>query len=123
MLGKKKESKLKKRVLAMLLLFSIVPLFVFGAFSLYETSQKIDELTECNLKAISKNQIINIQKFAERRKSAMSTIASYDLVVDAVQDSLDGKKKDQSGYLDNLLQQQVNHADYVVSVSVLDRFQ
>ena len=55
MLGKKKESKLKKRVLAMLLLFSIVPLCVFGAFSLHETSQKIDELTECNLKAISKN--------------------------------------------------------------------
>ncbi len=121
MLGKKKESKVKKRVLAMLLLFSIVPLCVFGAFSLYETSQKIDELTECNLKAISKNQIINIQKFAEGRKSAMSAIASYDLVVDAAQDSLDGKKKDQSGYLDNLLQQQVNHADYVVSVSVLDR--
>ena len=68
MLGKKKESKLKKRVLAMLLLFSIVPLCVFGAFSLHETSQKIDELTECNLKAISKNQIVNIQKFAERRK-------------------------------------------------------
>lgn len=121
MLGKKKKSKLKKRVLAMLLLFSIAPLCIFGAFSLYETSRKIDELTECNLNAISKNQIINIQKFAERRKSAMSTIASYDLVVDAAQDSLDGKEKDQSGYLDNLLQQQVNHADYVVSVSILDR--
>ena len=121
MIGKKKESKLKKRVLAMLLLFSIAPLCVFGVFSLYETSQKIDELTECNLKAISENQIINIQKFAERRKSAMSTIASYGLVVDAAQDSLDGKEKDQRGYLDNLLQQQVNHADYVVSVSVMDR--
>lgn len=105
----------------MLLLFSIAPLCVFGAFSLYETSRKIDALTECNLKAISKNQIINIQKFAERRKNAMSTIASYELVVDAAQDSLDGKEKDQSGYLDNLLQQQVNHADYVVSVSVLNR--
>lgn len=121
MLGKKKKSKLKKRVLAMVLLFSIAPLCIFGAFSLYETSRKIDELTECNLNAISKNQIINIQKFAERRKSAMSTIASYDLVVDAAQDSLDGKEKDQSGYFDNLLQQQVNHADYVVSVSILDR--
>lgn len=121
MLGKKKKSKLKKRVLAMLLFFSIVPLFVFGAFSIYETSRKIDALTECNLRAISMNQITNIQKFAERRKNAMSTIASYGLVVDAAQDSLDGKAKDQSGYLDNLLQQQVNHADYVVSVSVLDR--
>ena len=94
MLGKKKKSKLKRRVLAMLLLFSIAPLCVFGAFSLYETSRKIDALTECNLKAISKNQIINIQKFAERRKNAMSTIASYELVVDAAQDSLDGKEKD-----------------------------
>lgn len=75
MLGKKKKSKLKRRVLAMLLLFSIAPLCVFGAFSLYETSRKIDALTECNLKAISKNQIINIQKFAERRKNAMSTLA------------------------------------------------
>ena len=48
MLGKKKKSKLKRRVLAMLLLFSIAPLCIFGAFSLYETSRKIDELTECN---------------------------------------------------------------------------
>jgi hypothetical protein len=37
--------KLKHSILGLLLLFTLVPLGIFGIFSIYETNRKIDELT------------------------------------------------------------------------------
>ena len=45
--------KLKHSILGLLLLFTLIPLGIFGIFSIYETNRKIDELTEQNVRAIS----------------------------------------------------------------------
>ena len=44
--------KLKHSILGLLLLFTLIPLGIFGIFSIYETNRKIDELTEQNVRAI-----------------------------------------------------------------------
>ena len=57
--------KLKHSILGLLLLFTLVPLGIFGIFSIYETNRKIDELTEQNVQAISENQVMNIKNFTQ----------------------------------------------------------
>lgn len=42
--------KLKHSILGLLLLFTLIPLGIFGIFSIYETNRKIDELTEQNVR-------------------------------------------------------------------------
>lgn len=114
--------KLKRSVLGLLLFFSLVPLCIFGIFSIYETNQKIDAMLKENLAAISENQMANIQKFATERKNSMERIASYELTVDAIKQSLgETNKKIDREYLDNILKEQKRYGTYVASASVMDR--
>ena len=69
--------KLKHSILGLLLLFTLIPLGIFGIFSIYETNRKIDELTEQNVRAISENQVMNIKNFTQDRNNEMDMIASY----------------------------------------------
>ena len=39
--------KLKHSILGLLLLFTLIPLGIFGIFSIYETNRKIDDGAEC----------------------------------------------------------------------------
>lgn len=114
--------KLKRRMMGILLLFSLLPLCIFGLFSIREMNKKIDSMTECNLKATSENQITSIQKFASERKSQMEKVANYELTKEAIWNSL-GKKTMELNrkYLDNLLLEQKKYGTYVASVSILDK--
>lgn len=69
--------KLKNRILGILLLFILLPLSIFGGFSIYQTNRKIDDMTERNLATVSENQRINIKNFCEDRKSEMEMVANY----------------------------------------------
>lgn len=117
--------KLKKSMLAFLLFFSLTPLCIFGMFSIYEMNQKIDAMLKNNLKAISENQIANIQKFANERKVSMELIAHYGMIQDAVLSSLDETAETdeliEREYLDDILKEQKSHTDYVASISIVNR--
>lgn len=52
--------KIKNSILSMLLFFTLVPVGIFGVFSIYETNRKIVEMAEKNLQTVSENQIMNI---------------------------------------------------------------
>ncbi len=41
--------KIKNSILSMLLFFTLVPVGIFGVFSIYETNRKIVEMAEKNL--------------------------------------------------------------------------
>ena len=72
--------RLRRKIMLIFLIISILPLSLFGLFSVYETNKKINSMTDCNLKAISENQIANIENFAKDRKSEMEMIAHYDIL-------------------------------------------
>lgn len=113
---------IKKSALGFMMFFSLMPLCIFGAVSLYEMNRKIDSMTECNLKAVSENQITNIQKFAENRHSEMEKVASYDLTKEAIKYSLgESDETVDERYLDNLLEEQKKYGTFVASISVLDK--
>lgn len=80
--------KLKNRILGILLLFILLPLSIFGGFSIYQTNRKIDDMTECNLATVSENQRINIKNFCEDRKSEMEMIANYAMTQAAIKESV-----------------------------------
>lgn len=77
-------------------------------------------MTDCNLKAISENQISNIKNFAKDRKSEMEVITHYDLTADAI-DHLANEEMEDRNYLDNLLSERKKYGTYVASISVMNR--
>lgn len=112
--------KLRRKIMLIFLIISILPLSLFGLFSVYETNKKINSMTDCNLKAISENQIANIENFAKDRKSEMEMIAHYDLTADAI-DHLANEEMEDRNYLDNLLSERKKYGTYVASISVMNR--
>lgn len=114
--------KLKREIMIMFLVISILPLSIFGIFSVYETNKKINSMTECNLKAVSENQIANIQNFAKDRRNEMEMLAHYELTMDAIKNlTNDSDAKEDRNYLDNLLRERKKYGTYVASISILDK--
>ena len=114
--------KLKHSILGLLLLFTLIPLGIFGIFSIYETNRKIDELTELNVRAISENQVTNIKNFTQDRHNEMDIIANYQLTQDAILYSLGEKEIPiDRNYLNSLLKERKKYSTFVASISVIDR--
>ena len=114
--------KLKHSILGLLLLFTLIPLGIFGIFSIYETNLKIDELTEQNVQAISENQVMNIKNFTQDRNNEMDIIANYQLTQDAILYSLRGNESSLArNYVDNLLKERKKYSIFVASISVVNR--
>ena len=114
--------KLKHSLLGLLLLFTLIPLGIFGIFSIYETNRKIDELTEQNVRAISENQVMNIKNFTQDRNNEMDMIASYQLTQNAILYSLrENESPLARNYVDNLLKERKKYSIFVASISVVNR--
>lgn len=114
--------KLKHSILGLLLLFTLIPLGIFGIFSIYETNRKIDELTEQNVQAISENQVMNIKNFTQDRNNEMDMIASYQLTQNAILYSLrENESPLARNYVDNLLKERKKYSIFVASISVVNR--
>lgn len=114
--------KLKHSILGLLLLFTLIPLGIFGIFSIYETNLKIDELTEQNVQAISENQVMNIKNFTQDRNNEMDIIANYQLTQDAILYSLrENESPLARNYVDNLLKERKKYSIFVASISVVNR--
>lgn len=114
--------KLKHSILGLLLLFTLIPLGIFGIFSIYETNRKIDELTEQNVRAISENQVMNIKNFTQDRNNEMDMIASYQQTQNAILYSLrENESPLARNYVDNLLKERKKYSIFVASISVVNR--
>lgn len=114
--------KLKHSILGLLLLFTLIPLGIFGIFSIYETNRKIDELTEQNVRAISENQVMNIKNFTQDRNNEMDMIVSYQLTQNAILYSLrENESPLARNYVDNLLKERKKYSIFVASISVVNR--
>lgn len=114
--------KIKSSILSLLLFFTLVPVAIFGTFSIYETNLKIEDMANRNLKAVSTNQIMNISKFCDDRKSEMEMVANYTMTQNAILSSLGetGAAVDR-GYMDNLLREQKRFGTFVASISIMDK--
>lgn len=118
--------KLKNRILGILLLFILLPLSIFGGFSIYQTNRKIDDMTECNLATASENQRINIKNFCEDRKSEMEMVANYAMTQAAIKESVGEPSPYDAGkvdleYINNVLKERKKYGVFVASISILDK--
>ncbi len=118
--------KLKNRILGILLLFTLLPLSIFGGFSIYQTNRKIDDMTECNLATVSENQRINIKNFCEDRKSEMEMVANYAMTQAAIKESVGEPSPYDAGkvdleYINNVLKERKKYGVFVASISILDK--
>ena len=114
--------KLKHSLFGLLLLFTLIPLSIFGIFSIYETNHKIDELMEQNVRAICENQVMNIKNFTQSRNNEMDIIANFELTQDAILYSLgETENRPAQNYVDSLLKERKKYSAFVASISVIDR--
>lgn len=116
--------KIKHTVYIFLLFFSLVPLYIFGIFMMYENDKKIETIMRDNLAAISEAQIMDMNNFCEMRRERLVMIAQYELVHQAIRysfeenGSLEGTEKD---YLENMLIERKRYNSFIESVSVVNR--
>lgn len=116
--------KIKQTVYIFLLFFSLVPLYIFGIFMMYENDKKIEMIMRDNLAAISEAQIMDMNNFCEMRRERLVMIAQYELVHQAIRysfeenGSLEGTEKD---YLENMLIERKKYNSFIESVSVVNR--
>lgn len=114
--------KIKHIFYVLLVVFSLGPLYLFGAFMIYEHNQKVEDIMRENLAAISGVQILNIMNFCESRKESLEMVAQYNIVRDSVRASLAGETQEtQLEYLENLLMERRKHNVFLESISVMDR--
>lgn len=116
--------KIKHTLYIILLIFSLVPLYIFGTFMIYENDKKIEMIMKENLAAISGTQILDIENFCKARRESMEMIAHYEIVYDAVLVSLGEKEESDwfsQDYLANMLSERKKNNKVIESVSVIDR--
>lgn len=117
------KMKIKHMLCIMLLIFSLIPLLIFGLFMIYENDRRIDNAMRENLRAISGMQILDIKKFCETRKERMEMIAQLSIVHDAIKESIGGDSipKAHKEYVENILTEQKLHTSFIVSLSIIDK--
>lgn len=107
----------------MLLVFSLVPLYIFGSVMIASTQRNFEKMESDNLEALSNTIIMNIESYTENQRLAMLQVAQTKSVQQAVEASLDGTLDPEStyyDYMDDVLQESREYAEYVVSVSIVD---
>lgn len=115
--------KIKHTVYLLLLIFSLIPLYIFGTFMVYENNRKTEDIMQENLTLISESMISSIQSFCEVRKETMEMIAEYDLVLDAVHANLDTSSEYNPyvGYVNNMLLERKKYKTFLESISIVDK--
>ncbi len=109
--------KLKHSLYVMIFLCSFIPVLIWCVFSVNDTRKRLDKVITENIEAIAGSQIMSIENFCEGRKYSMETIARLDLVKEAI---LSYDTNGHSEVLDEFLDSNEEHKDYVVSISVID---
>lgn len=114
--------KIKHALYILLMVFTVLPLLLFGCFMISESNRRIDAIIADNLEASSGMQILDIKKTCEERKSRMEILAEYSIVKDVVRESLQSNFDSSAyAYLENLLKEQALHSSYTVSMSIINR--
>ena len=115
--------KIKRLIMAMLLVFSLVPLYIFGSVMIASTQRNFEKMESDNLDVLSNTIIMNIESYTENQRLAMLEVAQTKSVQQAVKASIDGTLDPESTYYDymeDVLQESREYAEYVVSVSIVD---
>lgn len=117
--------KIKHTLYIVLLVFSLFPLYIFGAFMIYENNRKVESIMRENLELISGTQILSIKSFCDTKRERLEMISQYSIVQDAILVSL-GEREEKGlfssrDYLANMLTQRKRYDEHTASVSVVDR--
>ena len=84
----------------MLLVFSLVPLYIFGSVMIASTQRNFEKMESDNLEALSNTIIMNIESYTENQRLSMLQVAQTKSVQQAVKASIDGTLDPDSTYYD-----------------------
>ena len=81
--------KIKRLIMAMLLVFSLVPLYIFGSVMIASTQRNFEKMESDNLEVLSNTIIMNIESYTENQRLSMLQVAQTKSVQQAVKASID----------------------------------
>lgn len=116
--------KIKHGIYLMLLAFTLIPLFVFSLFMVYENDKNVEKIARENLKAVSGTELLNIKNFCEARKEKMEVLANLNIVHNMINSSLDNSyqiSQLEQDYLNNMLTERKNLNPFSESLSIIDK--
>lgn len=114
--------KIKRFIMGMLVLFSLVPLYLVGGLLIVRNQRSIEKLQSENVEALSKTIILNIESYCDSQRLALQQIAQSK-PVQQVLSAQGGTDADSISYtyMCDLLEEHKKYGESVVSVSVADR--
>lgn len=115
--------KTKYKIYLFLLIFSLVPLGLFGTFLIQEHVTKIHKIMEEELTMVSNGKISAIEDFGHARKQELQGIARYGLVKKAVMASLGRASvtREEEAYVENILEEQTKLRGSLTKLAVLNQ--
>ena len=115
--------KLRSAIILCLLVFSLLPLYLLGSLAIYENNKLIKRTVKDNLETICTLPIANLEKFCEERQHNLYLLGQMNIIQDALLVSLDKKDaKDAPDitYVENILQERRQNAEYLTSISLVN---
>lgn len=116
--------KIKRLILSMLLVLSLVPLYVVGGLMIVMNKNSIVELENENLEALSNTIVMNIETYLDGQRIAMRQLAYTKPVQQALDAYAQGELDTGSvsyEYMYDLLADRKLYDEYIVSVAIADR--
>ena len=115
--------KIKRLIMTMLIVFSLVPLYLVGGMMILEHEGSIEKLQRENLEALGNTIVLNIESYCRSQKHAMQLLARSSALEHVLMEAEEGRPDKDSvyyRYMQKLLRERLLYEEYVVSVSVAD---
>lgn len=112
--------KIRHSLYLILLLFSMIPVILFGIYIVEANSKHIVAIMSENVEVVSNVQIAEIQNFFQRRGETLEIICQLDIVKDNILRPEETSLMEQ-GYLNNMLATRVSQDGYTVSLTIVDK--
>lgn len=116
--------KLRSAIMLCLLVFSLLPLYLLGTLAILENNKIIKKTVKDSLETICTLPITNLEEFCAERHYNLYLLGQTNIMQDALLVSLgkkDAKDAPDIAYVENMLQERRQNAEYLESISLINR--
>ena len=90
--------KIKRLIMTMLIVFSLVPLYLVGGMMILEHEGSIEKLQRENLEALGNTIVLNIDSYCRSQKHAMQLLARSSALEHVLMEAEEGRPDKDSVY-------------------------
>lgn len=112
--------KIKNSLYITIILFTIIPIVIFGIYMIQANSERVEEIMNENLQVVSEIQISEIRNFCKQRGENLEILCQMDITKDLINGKGDAYGRDKE-YLDNILKTHVVNDKFSESMTIVGK--